>query len=360
MQRADSSALAADCRKEMKALTARLLKLGSHQRAERRETRGQLSRLGREERQRSTAAVQEVLMNSQIVAATLSGALSRSLRTAARDKPFDLLVVDEAAQALEAACWGPMLMARRAVLAGDHLQLPPTVLSVAAARGGLGRTLFERAHTLLPPLCAMLTVQYRMHADIADWSSGEMYGGALTAPPEVCGRTLGQLQASLADFPVLLFIDTAGCDMEEGGGGAEESRSNPGEAGTAMAHVHRLLAAGLPAAAIGLISPYSAQVTLLREMRAAAGPSLTALEISTVDGFQGREKEAIVISCVRCNAARQVGFLADSRRMNVAVTRARRHCALVGDSETLAGDAFLGRLVTWLEERGELRSAAEY
>jgi len=124
VQRADSSALASDCRKEMKALAAKLLKLGSHQRAERREARGQLSRLGREERQRSKAAVQEVLATAQVVAATLSGALSHALRTAVREgPPLDLLVIDEAAQALEAACWGPMLMARRAVLAGDHLQV---------------------------------------------------------------------------------------------------------------------------------------------------------------------------------------------------------------------------------------------
>jgi len=233
------------------------------------------------------------------------------------------------------------------------------VLSDAAVRGGLGRTLFERAHAMHPSVCAMLTVQYRMNSDIADWSSSELYAGRLTAPPEVGSRTLGELQPGLADFPVLLFIDTAGCDMEESGGD-EESKANAGEARASFAHVRRLVAAGLPASVIGLIAPYSAQVTLLRELRAAAGASLAALEISTVDGFQGREKEAIVISCTRCNAAGQVGFLADARRMNVAVTRARRHCALVGDSDTLSRDPFLKRLCDWFEDRGELRSAAEY
>ncbi len=360
--RADATALAADVRREMKALSSRLLKLASWQRAERRDARRQLGALAREERAREKAAVKEVLAGVQLVAATLSGALSRTLRDAARERPFDVVVIDEAAQSLEAACWGPMLMARRAVLAGDHLQLPPTVLSDAAARAGLSRTLFERAHAQHAQLSRMLTVQYRMNASIADWASGELYDNALSAPAAVATRTLADLAPS-ADAPVLLHIDTAGCDMEEShdsGSGEAESKSNEGEARVALAHVTQLLEAGLSAEHIGLITPYSAQVTLLRELRAAAGPSLSALEISTVDGFQGREKEAIVISCVRSNESGDVGFLCDARRMNVAITRARRHCALISDSETLRRDAFLGRLCDWFDAHGEVRSAAEY
>ena len=358
VQSADSTALASDCRKEMKQLSARLLKLTSRERQERRETRQQLSRLGREERQRSKAAIQEVLCGAQVAACTLSGALSRSLRLAAQERPFDLLVLDEAAQALEAACWGPLLMARRAVLAGDHLQLPPTVLSDAAQAGGLGTTLFERAHAAHPPLCAMLTQQYRMNSLIADWASRELYEGRLHAPPEVAQRELGQLDSRLADQPVLLFVDTAGCDCDEAGDG--ESRSNEGEARAAMAHVRHLLKMGLAPQQIGLITPYSAQVALLRDLRQQVGAALDGLEVSTVDGFQGREKEAVVISCVRSNSAGEVGFLSDRRRFNVAVTRARRHCCIVGDSETLRKDAFLGRLCDWIEEHGDVRSAAEY
>ena len=367
--RADSSALAADVRKEMKTLSSRLLKLGPRDRAERRDVRRQLNQLGREERARNTAAVKEVLSAAQVVGCTLTGALSRTLETACRDAPFDVVVIDEAAQALETACWGALLKGKRAVLAGDHLQLPPTVVCEAAERGGLGRTLFERAHEMHPQLARMLTVQYRMHANIADWASGELYGNRLTAPPAVAARTLAGLSpgsASLADTPVLLLIDSAGCDMEEAapeGGAAPdaaESKSNEGEARVALAHAERLVAAGVPAASIGVISPYSAQVALLREFRREAGEPLVALEISTVDGFQGREKEAIIISCVRSNARAEIGFLADARRMNVAVTRARRHCALVGDSETLAHNLFLKRLLAWFEEHGEVRSAAEY
>jgi len=355
--RADSTALAADVRREMRTLTQRLSKLGPRERAERRDARRQLSQLAREERTREKAAVREVLAGCTVVAATLTGSLSRTLKDAARERPFDVVVIDEAAQSLEAAAWGALLMGRRAVLAGDHLQLPPTVLSDAAAQGGLSRTLFERAHAAHGTLCRMLTVQYRMHARIADWASGELYDGRLSAPESVATRTLAHFNA---DFPVLLHIDTAGCDLEESDGDGAESKSNEGEARTALAHVSRLLAAGVPAQGIGVITPYRAQVTLLRELRAAGGPALEAVEISTVDGFQGREKEAIVISCVRSNAAGAVGFLSDRRRFNVAVTRARRHVALVGDSETLRRDAFLGRLCDWFGQHGEIASAAEY
>jgi superfamily I DNA and/or RNA helicase len=181
-------------------------------------------------------------------------------------------------------------------------------------------------------------------------------------------------------FGPLLFIDTAGCGCDEaagdgggggGGGGADASIRNDREAAAAWAHVRRLVAAGLRPADIGVISPYAAQVAALRDLRAGgAGGDVDggggssepipwdAIEVSTVDGFQGREKEAIVISAVRSNDAHTVGFLADARRMNVAVTRGRRHVALVGDSETLGGgDPFLKRLVGWFEEHGAYDSA---
>ena len=141
---------------------------------------------------------------------------------------------------------------------------------------------------------------------------------------------------------------------EEGG----DSWRNEGEAGVVMAHVARLIAAGVRPQDIGVITPYSAQVGRLRELRPEA--LAATLEISTVDGFQGREKEAVVISAVRCSPAGEVGFLSDVRRMNVAVTRARRHAALVCDSDTLRKDKFLGRLVAHFEERGEYASAGGY
>jgi superfamily I DNA and/or RNA helicase len=305
------------------------------------------------------------------------------------------------------------LRARVAVLVGDHRQLPPTIAFRAAAAGGLDRTLFERAHALFsgkggggggggggcePRAVVMLTTQYRMHGSICGWASAEQYGGRLVPAPSVEEHTLADLladrgQAGAAEavagddaFGPLLFIDTAGCGCDEAAGSTgpggdpspDASIKNEREAATAWAHVRRLVGAGLRPADIGVISPYSAQVAALRDLRAAEGagggvPALStaataataassiawdALEISTVDGFQGREKEAIVISAVRSNPGHTVGFLADARRMNVAVTRGRRHVCLVGDSETLGGgDPFLKRLVAWFEEHGVYDSA---
>ena len=143
--------------------------------------------------------------------------------------------------------------------------------------------------------------------------------------------------------------------MEDGG----ESKLNRGEAEAAFAHVRRLLAAGVKPSEIGIITPYAAQVGVLREMR-PEGPQGVQIEISTVDGFQGREKEVIVISMVRSNTSGEVGFLSDNRRMNVAVTRARRQCVLVCDSDTVRHDEFLKRLVEYFEEHGEYASAQEY
>lgn len=157
----DNSSLANDCRKEMRALSARLMKLGSRDRAERRDIRKEMNRLTKEERQRQQAAVAEVLRSSQVVAATLTGALGRQLEK----EEFDLVVVDEAAQALEVAAWGALLKGKRALLAGDHLQLPPTVISEEAEKLGLGTTLFERAHGMYgEEVARMLTTQYRMNS----------------------------------------------------------------------------------------------------------------------------------------------------------------------------------------------------
>ncbi|KAI7837886.1 hypothetical protein COHA_008373 [Chlorella ohadii] len=269
----DNSALAKDCRKEMKALNTRLLKLVSRKdRDERRAVRSELRQLAKEERKRQEKAVEEVLGGAQVVCTTLTGVGQRQLERL----QFDVVVIDEAAQAVEPACWAALLKGRKAVLAGDHLQLPPTVISDEAARSGLSRTLFERLQDLWGEAASeMLTVQYRMNSSIMDWSS------------------------------------------------------------QARMHVARL-----------------------RELRPEALSS--RLEISTVDGFQGREKEAIVISMVRSNAQKQVGFLADERRMNVAVTRARRHCALVADSDTVTAHPFLQRLIAYFEAHGEYASAGEY
>ncbi|CAM6098544.1 unnamed protein product [Calypogeia fissa] len=356
VMKADNSALANDIRKEMKGLNGQLLK------AKDRKTRGDLRKelryLAKEEKNRQQDAVSDIIKESAVICTTLTGALSYHLK----QTTFDVVVIDEAAQALEVACWIALLKGQRCILAGDHLQLPPTVLSVEAEKNGLGITLFGRLAALYESqIVAMLTVQYRMNELIMGWSSGELYENKLTAHESVKDQTLCQLegvQSSPATDPTLILIDTAGCDMDETKDEAD-STSNEGEAKVALAHAKRLLQSGVKACDIGIIAPYNAQVGLLRSMR-NEDRKLAELEISSVDGFQGREKEAIIISMVRSNTKQEVGFLSDKRRMNVAVTRARRQCCVVCDTETVSSNPFLKRLVAYLEENGEYLSAQEY
>lgn len=268
----------------------------------------------------------------------------------------------QAAQALEVACWGGLLRARRCVLAGDHLQLPPTVISERAATLGLSCTLFERLHALYGDAVAqMLTVQYRMHAGIMQWASDALYNGLLTAHASVAAHTVEGLSGYTGgvdadDVAALVLVDTAGCDMEEAAEEEGGSRYNVGEAACAVALVKQLLAQGLGVQDVGIITPYSAQSAHVRSALAVEG---LKVEVSTVDGFQGREKEVVIISMVRSNKKGGVGFLADKRRMNVAVTRARRRCVLVCDSETVSHDPFLQGLIAHFEASAVYISAAE-
>ena len=392
----DNSSLAKDIRKEIKGLSSDLMKLESWKKVERRKINQELRLLGKEEKKRQQLAVKEVIKGAAVIACTLTGCLGHNLGA----QCFDLVVIDEAAQALEVACWGAILKGKRCVMAGDHLQLPPTVISSSAASKGLSRTLFERLQSMHPMVAEMLTVQYRMNENIMKWSSDELYGGRVLAHESVASHDLRGLVEELraaqsqplvtsarankgkeskakktkgskaedeplvstdglnpSSFPVLLLVDTAGCEFcEERQEEEGDSRSNLGEAKAAITHALSLIASGLPPSSIGIITPYNAQVSLLKEMRPE---KYSALEISSVDGFQGREKEALVISMVRSNKDREVGFLSDQRRMNVAVTRARRHCAIICNSETVSTDPFLQRLVQYFEQHGDYRSADE-
>ncbi|KAF9598090.1 hypothetical protein IFM89_024435 [Coptis chinensis] len=354
--RGDNSALANDIRKEMKALNGKLLK--TKDRNTTRDIRKELRTLSKEERKRQQLAVTDVIKSADVVLTTLTGASSHKLESTS----FDLVIIDEAAQALEIACWIALLKGSRCILAGDHLQLPPTIQSDEAARKGLGRTLFERLAGLYgDEVMAMLTVQYRMHELIMEYSSKELYDSKLKAHSSVAAHMLYDLEnvkQSSSTEPTLLLIDIAGCDMEEKKD-EEDSTMNEGEADVAIAHARRLIQSGVQSSDIGIITPYAAQVVLLRIIR-SKDDKLKDIEISTVDGFQGREKEAIIISMVRSNSKKEVGFLRDQRRMNVAVTRARRQCCLVCDTETVSSDGFLKRLIEHFEENGEYLSASEY
>jgi len=286
----------------------------------------------------------EVLARAQVVLATLTSLEAPALA----GRRFPLVVVDEATQAAEPAALLALLHADRAVLAGDHLQLPPTVLSAAAQAGGLGTSLFERLVALHGDLVKVtLAVQHRMNRRIMAFPSEALYGGALRAHPSVAERAV--------DAAPLEVVDTSGRGFEEETPEGSDSRQNEGEAELAAAEVEALLARGLAPGDVAVISPYDAQV---QRLRALLAPHLErGLEVDTVDGFQGREKEAVVVSLVRANEAGEVGFLADVRRMNVAITRARKKLVVVGDGATVARHPFYDGFIRHAQDIGAWRSA---
>jgi hypothetical protein len=308
-----------------------------------------------EVRKLEALAVERVLDEARVVCATLTGLDSQLLG----QRRFDVVVIDEACQSTEPANWVPLLRADKLILAGDHCQLPPTVLSPEAAERGLAVSLMERLVARFGPgMSRLLTVQHRMHAAIMDFSNEEFYGRALVAHDSVASHRLCDLPGiaanPLTETPVQ-FIDTAGASYDEELEEDTGSRRNPREAALAFKKVCALLDAGVNAAQVGVIAPYRAQVRLLRE-RLAHVPEL---EIDSVDGFQGREKEAIVVSLVRSNPEGEIGFLADTRRTNVALTRARRKLLVIGDGATLANDPFYRRMLTHFEAIGATSSVWE-
>jgi ATP-dependent RNA/DNA helicase IGHMBP2 len=299
-------------------------------------------------------AVDRILGAATIVAATLTGLDSEVLG----QRRFDLAVIDEAAQCTEPVCWLPILRSDSLVLAGDHCQLPPTILSAEAAEQGFGISMMERLVARYGnTVTRRLETQYRMHEAIMRFSSDHFYDGSLHAHDSVAAHRLCELpgvQTEPMTESAVQFIDTAGAgyDEEEEPGGS--SRRNPQEAALVAKKTNALLKAGVPAASIAVIAPYSAQVRLLRDMLPVAD-----LEIDSVDGFQGREKEAVVLSLVRSNLEGEVGFLADVRRMNVALTRARRKLLVVGDSATLSNHPFFADLFAYFESIGAHHSVWE-
>ena len=319
-----------------------------------RQSQAEARKLLDEARALERKAVQAVLQGARVVCATCASLEGGPLAA----ERFDLALLDEATQAVEPIALLAFLKAGRVVLAGDHCQLPPTILSQEAARRGLARSLFER---LLADhgdaVKQLLAEQHRMHEAIMAFPSREMYGGALRAHPAVAGRTLAEVLAAgvEVDAPPVLFLDTAGKGFEEAVAEGSESRFNEGEAGLLLARARELLAAGLSPRELAVIAPYSAQVALLRE-RLSEGE----VEVDTVDAFQGREKDAVLLGLTRSNGEGELGFLNDLRRMNVALTRARRHLFVVGDSATLGAHPFYARFVESVQAAGGYRSAWEW
>ncbi len=338
-------------RRDLDQLITRLTKTRHHY--DRKDIKQQIRYVRRGIRDLEQRVIDAVIDSAQVVLATNVGAGERKLDR----RSFDWVVIDEAAQALECGCWIPLLKGERAVLAGDHCQLPPTILSNQAAREGLNVTLFERLEAVFPEASALLTVQYRMHDAIMGFSSNEFYAGQLTSHPSVAAHTLADLEGVVDSETLrrpLVIIDTAGFDAPEEEDEEERSRSNPGEVRIVKNEISRLIASGVSPRDIGVITPYRAQVRLLRREVDRKG-----LEIDTVDGFQGREKEVILLSLVRSNDRGEVGFLSERRRLNVALTRARRQLVVIGDSSTVSADPFIKGLIEYLSEQGQYLSAWE-
>ena len=275
------------------------------------------------------------------------------------DRFFDLAVIDEACQSTEPGIWPVILRSERIILAGDHCQLPPTVLSTEAAAEGFAVSLMERlVHQLGDAVTRQLTVQYRMHRDIMGFSSKSFYSNTLIADRSVAEHLLtdisGMTPTELTSSP-LLFIDSAGANWEEQLEPDGESKLNPDEGRLLLKLLEELIDSGLDPRDIAVIAPYAAQVRWLRDHYRGA-----KVEIDTVDGFQGREKEAVLISLVRSNQQAEIGFLGDRRRMNVAMTRARRKLIMIGDSSTLANHDFYAQMLEYFEQNASYRSVWEF
>ncbi|KAJ3482418.1 hypothetical protein NLI96_g6993 [Meripilus lineatus] len=448
--KAGRSGLARDVKNELEAALDTLSGKGKGTKGkaprglERKKMWEEVRALRKEYRQREGGVVESVLGESQVVLATCHSAGGRQLR----NQSFDVAIIDEATQALEAVCWIPIFKTKKLILAGDPKQLPPTILSdnikrkkdskIAGKSSGsqskpqivtkpqisadksqsddpdvsdeaedesdpdeepsqatqppskskpinntprkvkpllrpprsLETTLFDRLEKMYGNgIKRMLTVQYRMHAQIVSFPSKTMYRSKLTSHDSVSSHLLRDLPNTQQDqgarnddketleTPVV-FFDTAGCEYFERseGDGDEGSKCNENEVTVVKNWIEQLVVCGVLPSQIAVITPYQAQVTLLTSvLRPIYGLDL---EIGTVDGMQGREKDAVIITLVRSNDQREVGFLKDKRRLNVAMTRAKRHLCVVGDSSTVQhGSPFLKKWMNWLENNADVRYA---
>jgi len=311
------------------------------------------------ERLKERATELEVRINAQlfgearVIASTLVGSANRLLE----GQKFGTLFIDEAAQALEAACWIPIRRVSRVIFAGDHCQLPPTVKSYAALKAGLDKTLMERIVENKPEVVTLLKMQYRMNEEIMRFSSDWFYGNQVESAPEVKYRSILDL-----DIP-MTWVDTSqfaveGLQFTEEFVGESFGRINKAEAELTLLVLEqyfqkigkqRILDERLD---VGIISPYRAQVQYLRRLlkkREFFKPYRSLISVNTVDGFQGQERDIILISLVRANDEGQIGFLRDLRRMNVAITRARMKLIILGDASTMTRHPFYKRLYDYIE-----------
>ena len=292
---------------------------------------------------------QSLFGEARVIACTLTGAANRVLE----GEKYSTLFIDEAAQALEAACWIAIRKAGRVIFAGDHCQLPPTVKSIAALKGGLGKTLMERIVEQKPEVVTLLKVQYRMNEQIMRFSSDYFYNGEVETAPGITHR-------SILDYDLpMMWIDTEDVDGKEEFIGESCGRINRAEADLTLSTLqeyfdkigkNRILEESID---VGIISPYRAQVQLLRKMirqKEFFRPYRRLISVNTVDGFQGQERDIILISLVRSNDGGEIGFLRDLRRMNVAITRARMKLIILGNAATMTSHPFYRKLYEFIQK----------
>lgn len=292
---------------------------------------------------------EDLIDRAQVVACTLVGSTHRLLE----DKMFRSVFIDEASQALEPACWIAIRKAHRVIMAGDHLQLPPTIKSLKAAKEGLANTLFEKAIGHISE-SVMLATQYRMHPDIMSFSGDYFYKGGLETAEEVLLREKGN------DIEPFTFIDTAGCGFAEKIKKETLSTYNEEEASLLVKHLSTNLSLDR---SVGIIAPYKAQIELLRDLvlkKTEFDAIREQISVNTVDAFQGQERDVIYISLTRSNDKSEIGFLKEYRRMNVAMTRAKTQLVIIGDSATLGKDNFFNAVIDYAQKVGGYKSAFEF
>ena len=330
---------------------------GRAEREQRKALFDEAHKIGKEVEKTEQYIMDNLFTKAQIITATLVSANHYTVR----NLKYNTIVIDEAGQALEPACWIPILKAQKVVLAGDHFQLSPTIKSNEAAKNGLSNTLLEKIVKLHPESVVLLEEQYRMNTNIMGYSSSVFYNNALKAHHSVADRVL------FSGEKAIQFIDTAGCSYDEKLDGT--STTNPDEAAFLVKHLTHLaerlisdpLQTGFPS--IAIISPYKQQVQILNALVQESeilNPYRNQISVNTIDSFQGQERDVVYISLTRSNVEGSIGFLSDTRRMNVAMTRARKKLVVIGDSSTLSKSKFYAGFIEYTENLNAYHSAWEF